>query len=216
MAWKVAGWVAGALAVALGAWTAGSLYIVSGVEEAKYTVIKSAVTGSPAGYELRRYEPSIVAQTSMPSMGDTGTAFRAIAGYIFGGNEKLEQIAMTPPVVMNAPPVSEKIAMTAPVVMGAATMAFVMPSKYKSIADLPKPKDERVTLVAVPARTFAALRFGWYATPARFAGKAGKLEHLLARDGVRALSKPYLASYNPPFSMPLLIRHDVLIEVEGQ
>ena len=207
--WKITGWVAGALAVSLAVWTAGSLYIVSGVEEAKYAVI-----GSPAGYELRRYEPSIVAQTSMPTMGDTGTAFRAIAGYIFGGNEKREAIAMTAPVVMNAPPVSEKIAMTAPVVMGAGTMAFVMPSKYKSIADLPKPKDERVTLVNVPARTFAALRFGWYATPSRYREKAGELERLLARDGVKALSKPYLAGYNPPFSVPFLMRHDVLIEVD--
>ncbi|MEQ1696421.1 MAG: heme-binding protein [Hyphomicrobiaceae bacterium] len=209
MVWKFMGWVTGALAVSLGVWTVGSLFIVSGVEEARYVV-----TGSPGGYELRRYEPSIAAQTAMPTMGDTGTAFRAIAGYIFGGNEKQEAIAMTAPVVMNAPPVSEKIAMTAPVVMGAGTMAFVMPSKYKSIADLPKPKDGRVSLVQLPARTLAALRFGWYATPARFAAKAGELERLLARDGVKAISKPYLAGYNPPFSVPFLMRHDVLIEVE--
>lgn len=211
MVWKVMGWVAGALVVALGVWTAGSLYIVSGVEEARY-----AVTGRPAGYELRRYEPSIVAQTAMPTMGDTGTAFRAIAGYIFGGNEKQEAIAMTAPVVMNAPPVSEKIAMTAPVVMGAGTMSFVMPGKYKSLADLPKPKDARVFLVEVPGRTVAALRFGWYATPARFAAKAGELERLLVRDGLKAISKPYLAGYNPPFSVPFMMRHDVLIEVEGK
>jgi len=208
---KVLGWVSVLVVVALGVWTVGSLFVVSGIEQAKYEV----VTVKP-GYEIRRYAPQIVAQTTMPTMGDTGPAFRAIAGYIFGGNEASSKIAMTTPVLMDAPPASEKIAMTAPVVMGEGTMSFVMPGKYASIADLPKPKDPRVVLVERPARMVAALRFSWYATPSRFAAKAAELGALLVSDGVRATGKPVLAGYNPPFSVPFMKRNEVLIEVEGK
>lgn len=204
-------WTAVLVVAALGVWVAGSLFIVSGTEQAKYEVV-----AAKAGYEIRRYAPQIVAQTAMPTMGDSGPAFRAIAGYIFGDNDASAKIAMTAPVEMNAPPASAKIAMTAPVVMGDGTMAFVMPGKYKSIADLPKPKDPRVALVERPARMVAALRFGWYATPDRFAAKTAELQAMLASDGVRAIGKPMLAAYDPPFSVPFLKRNDVLIEVEGK
>ena len=208
---KMVIWIVGLIAGALILWGIGSYATVAGIEEAKYTVI-----ATPPGYEVRRYDSVIVAQTAMRTMGDTGTAFRAIAGYIFGGNEKSQSIAMTAPVIKNAPPASEKIAMTAPVVMGNGTMAFVMPSKYKTLDDLPKPKDPRVTLAVVPPRTVAALRFGWYATADLFAAKSIELQALLARDGVKTLSQPTLASYDPPFSLPLLKRNDVLIEIEGK
>ena len=200
------------LAVAAGIWTAGSAFVVAGIEEAKYTVQQQR-----AGFEVRAYAPALVAQTAMPTMSraDTGAAFRALAGYIFGGTEAGASISMTAPVVMDVPRQPEKIAMTAPVVMGAGTMTFVLPSKYKTLAELPKPKDPKVTLGVVPRRTVAALRFSWYATQARFAGKSAELLACLERDGLRAVSKPYLASYDPPFSIPFLKRHDVLVDIEA-
>jgi hypothetical protein len=205
-----------ALCLGIGLWTAGSVWTVAGIEEAKYSVIKQM-----PDYELRRYEPALIAQTSMPTMSsaDRGAAFRAIAGYIFGGNTRKDKIAMTAPVVMDAPSASEKIAMTAPVVMGrdaagTGSMAFVLPSKYKTLADLPQPNDPRVTLRVVDARTVAALRFTWYAGDVRFAEKSAILQAALTLDGVTAVSPPYLASYDPPFSAPFLKRHEVLIDVQ--
>ena len=61
---------------------------------------------------------------------------------------------------------SEKVAMTAPVAMQLqqqqqeaqegkqvqTTMAFIAPSKFKSVTELPVPKDSRVTLTEVPQR----------------------------------------------------------------
>jgi SOUL heme-binding protein len=195
-------------------WIVGSKAVVAGIEEAKYTVIETR-----AAYEIRRYEAALLATTAMPSSSsaDRGNAFRAIAGYIFGGNEAKQSIAMTAPVVMAAP--SEKIAMTAPVVMGrdangAGTMAFVMPSKYKTIDELPKPKDARVILREQPAHTVAALRFSGYATDETVAAKSAELADKVKADGWKALSAPYLASYDPPFSIPMLKRHDILIDIE--
>ena len=45
--------------------------------------------------------------------------------------------------------------------------------------------------------------------------KSAELLALLARDGRKPLGAPMLASYDPPFSMPFLKRHDILVEIEG-
>jgi hypothetical protein len=204
-------WTLGALVLVLAAWTIGSMGIVARIEEAKYTV-----TATRDGYEIRRYEPYLIAETAMPTMstGDRSNAFRAIAGYIFGGNETSQSIAMTAPVVMEASPSSQKIAMTAPVVMTAGTMQFVMSSRFKTLADLPKPKDPRVKLREQPAVTTAALRFSWYATEAKVAEKTAELKALLLRDNLKASSSARLASYDPPFSIPFLKRHEILVDVQ--
>jgi hypothetical protein len=62
----------------------------------------------------------VVAKTSLASNSFNGAGsdgFRSIAGYIFGGNNKNQKIAMTAPVVMN--------------LGDSASMNFVMPSAYK-------------------------------------------------------------------------------------
>ena len=83
-------------------------------------------------------------------MSDT-RGFRALAGYIFGGNEKEGSIAMTGPVVMKEN--NTKIAMTGPVTMSGGdstmSMSFIMPSQYESISDLPKPNNDNVKIIEV-------------------------------------------------------------------
>jgi hypothetical protein len=189
-------------------WAAVSWYAGRNIETAAYTVIEQR-----SGYELRRYAPSLIAETAMPTLSsaDTNAAFRAVAGYIFGGNDKSQSIAMTAPVVMAPQP--EGIAMTAPVLMGAGSMAFVLPSKYKALADLPKPNNPAVKLREVPERTVAALRFGLYASPERVIAKTAELNALLARDRIAPLATPQLAGYDPPFAMPLTKRYEILIGV---
>jgi hypothetical protein len=200
-----------AVLVVGGIWAGSSLFMVRSIEQAAYTVMEQK-----AGYELRRYAPALIAEAAMPSLSsaDTSTAFRAIAGYIFGGNDGAQSIAMTAPVLMAPKP--EKIAMTAPVMMGAGTMAFVLPSKYKTLADLPKPTDPLVKLRATPERTVAALRFGLYASSARVAAMTADLQALLARDGITATGTPQLAGYDPPFSMPLTKRYEILVDVAAR
>jgi hypothetical protein len=182
-------------------WAAGSWFVLRGIEQAAYTVIEQR-----AGYELRRYAPSLIAETAMPSLSpaDSGAAFR-------GGNEGKQSIAMTTPVVMEPKP--EKIDMTTPVLMGAGTMAFVLPSKYKALSDLPKPNNPAVKLRQIPERTVAALRFGFYSTSDRVTAKTAELNALLARDRIATVGSPQLAGYNPPFSMPLTKRYEILIDV---
>ena len=213
-------YIIGGVGVLLIIWAVGSYLAVRSLEEPSYTVLEKK-----DGYEIRQYEPYIVAQTVVPSSEyneDLNQGFRLVADYIFGNNTTQEKISMTTPVLESPGEQnnqsSEKIAMTVPVLetqseQATRTVAFVLPSKY-TIDTLPTPNNDKVTLRDVDGRKVAALRFTWYATPDRVAAKKATLLSALERDGVTAVREPQAAFYNPPLSMPLVLRNEILIEVE--
>lgn len=142
----------------------------------------------PGNVEVRRYEPYLVAETSVvAAAGDdgkqnedyrksTGDGFRVCAGYIFGKNKSVEKMAMTAPVRSTVASVrddddgggggGEKMAMTAPVRVtgaggggGAGTkVSFVVGSKY-TLKTAPKPVDANVKLRQIPSHTLAVRSF---------------------------------------------------------
>ena len=226
-------------------WLGWTAFVRFGVKEPTYTVLER-----PAGFELRQYEPYIVAYTDVEGTHSEAlnSGFRILAGYIFGGNTKKESIAMTAPVmeggetsekiamtvpVMEREATSEKIAMTAPVLEGEATpekitmttpvteevigtkrrVSFVMPKNY-TLESLPTPNDARVQFLEVPAKKYAVLRFGWYATEPRVTEKKSELLELVTSAGMTPRGEPIYAGYNDPWSFPLLIRNEILIEVD--
>lgn len=85
------------------------------VEEPKFTIVLHK-----GGYEIRDYRAAIAAEVIVT--GDQWAAaskgFRMLAGYIFGGNRRLQSIAMTAPVAQER--AGEKIAVTAPVTQTAS------------------------------------------------------------------------------------------------
>lgn len=206
-------YIFGAVVVAVLLWTLGSYLVVRNIEEPKYTVLEKK-----AGYEIREYAPYIVAKTTVTGSYNEATSkgFSLIADYIFGNNTKKESIAMTAPVIEK--PASEKIAMTVPVLEidsknGERTISFVLPSKY-TLETLPQPNNPVVTLSEVPARKVAALTFTWYATASRMEAKKELLQGYLKRDNLTPAGDAETARYNPPLSMPLLLRNEILIPVE--
>jgi uncharacterized membrane protein len=195
-------------------WTIGSYLVVRTIEEPAYVVLEKK-----DGYEIREYAPYILAKTTVTGNYDEATnkGFRIIADYIFGNNTKKESIAMTTPV-LERDASYEKIAMTTPVLEKTGennerTIAFVLPSKY-TLATLPTPNNNAVTFTEVPARRVAALRFTWYATERRMETKKALLQEYLKRDNQTAVGEVETARYNPPLSMPLILRNEVLIPVE--
>ena len=187
-------------------------YFSSNVEQARYTVVRRAPE-----YEIRKYASHIEAQTTVSGSysESLSNGFMIVAGYIFGGNEKKEPIAMTAPVTARQQ-TSESIAMTAPVLAknsgDSRIIAFVMPSSY-TLKSLPTPKDSRVKLVEVPEKTMAVLRFSWLRNDARILVMEKKLLAALARDNIHVVSSPSFAGYNAPWTPPWMMRHEVLIEV---
>ena len=182
-------------------------------EEPAFTVLERS-----GDFELRRYEPMIVAETLVSgSMDDaSGSGFRLIADYIFGNNTARSggdgKISMTAPVTMAAQ--SQEISMTAPVSMersaGKWRVHFVMPSKY-TLDTLPTPNNPAVTLRGVPATHYAVIRFSGLAGENKVAAKATKLKAWLEEKGLEPLGRPELARYNPPWTLPFLRRNEVMI-----
>ena len=205
--------IAVVVVVAFGVWVAYGYFATRSIEEPKYTVVDVK-----DGYEIRRYEPQIVAEARA-----TGSyrealngGFRLIADYIFGNNTAASPIAMTAPVGESASKASAPIAMTVPVgeVQSGTerVISFVMPSKY-TMDTIPKPNNKAVTLRQVPARTVAALRYSGFTGNDTMDAKKAELKSLLARDKVQTVGEPEAAFYNPPWTPPFMRRNEVLVEI---
>jgi hypothetical protein len=182
------------------------------IEQTKYTVIEKE-----GDFEVRQYEPHIVAETfvegDFDEVGNEG--FRRLAGYIFGENRKKHKISMTAPVTLEVS--SENIAMTAPVNQepkdGTWRITFFMPSKY-TLEMLPEPLDSRVVLKEVPGALMAALTYSGFWSRERYEQKKVYLETLIQRRGLQPSGEPIFARYDPPFKPWFLRRNEVLIPVE--
>ena len=193
--------------------------------------------------ELRRYPSFIVAETFVEGDMDaaSGKGFRAIADYIFGNNVSAgsapnqgpEKISMTAPVTMEPlKPASQKIAMTAPVALqpvpnpgqvsqepqamqGANRwrVHFVMPSAY-TLDTLPKPNNPAVQLRKVPAKTWAVLSYSGLNTEAGTQQRTDELVAWLAAQKIKTTGSPQLARYNPPWTLPMFRRNEIMLETE--
>ena len=169
--------------------------------------------------EIRYYDSYVVAKTTV--VGEFKEAqsagFRILANYIFGDNQKRQEIEMTAPVVQKPGGESEKLPMTAPVTQRTGeegwVMTFMMPSGY-TIEDLPVPNDERVRLEAVPARYTASIRYTWLGSEARNDRKAEELQAWLAGLAeFEPISSSMYAGYDPPWTLPFLRRNEIMIDV---
>ena len=165
------------------------------IEEPQWQLLDTLET-----VEIRQYSPSIQAVTQLDSGGDSSQGFRRLAGYIFGGNERSESIAMTAPVQETLEP-------------GNTMMAFTLPAEY-AFEDLPAPDNDSVTLVQVPGRVVAAIRFSGWATGGKVARMQEELLAVLKRYGVATVGVPSLNQYNPPWTLPFLRRNEVSVAIQ--
>lgn len=185
--------------------------VAMALEEAKYKVLEKDEV-----FELRQYEPRIVAETFVE--GDFSkvgnVAFRRLYDYISGNNLKREEIAMTAPVTQETN--SEKIAMTGPVgqepAKGKWRITFVMPTQY-SMETLPKPLDSEVTLREEPGRLMAAIRYSGSWSQERYIEREVRLRDWIEAQGLQQIGEPVFARYNSPFMPWFLRRNEVLIPV---
>jgi len=183
------------------------------IEQPRY-----AVTLKDGDYEVRRYEPYIVAEVVVT--GDQGQAvqqgFRKLAGYIFGGNAGSQKIAMTAPVAQK--PAGEKIAMTSPVTQapngkGSWTVQFMMPPSY-TLQSLPKPNDTDIRFRVEPAREMAVLRFSGVARAPDYRERTEDLRKWAATRRLSIHGEAVLAQYDPPWTLWFLRRNEVMLPVE--
>ena len=167
--------------------------MASDLEEPQYELLSEY-----EGFEIRRYSESVQARLLTPSSGWSGSSggFRRIAGYIFGGNETNQRIAMTAPVQMWDTD-------------SGSMMSFTMPSKY-SIKDLPSPIDKGVEIVEVDEYVVAVLPFSGFSRTSKAKRLMAKLETLVQASGLTARGAPVLAVYdNPGTTLPFMRRNEI-------
>lgn len=196
-----------------GLWLAGcSVMGIRNTPEPQYLVIFQ-----DRKFEIREYPPLIVAETVVTAdykeAGSIG--FRRLAGYIFGGNTTQASIAMTTPVVREAN--GEQIAMTAPVLQQTEgkqwRMSFVMPASYR-LDTLPIPLDSNVVLRELPAKKIAVLRYSGSLSENVIASNSKTLLDWLNQQALKPLSPARSAAYDPPWTIPMLRRNEIHIDIE--
>lgn len=166
--------------------------------------------------ELRAYPPSVLVETTAASDGE---AFCRLFGYIAGENRDAERVGTVGPAESDG----TEIPTTAPVETGVADpertdsgvrMAFYLPVEY-DVHTAPRPTDPSVELVAVPARTLAALRFSWWPTDRRVRRYRRRLLAALRETGIEPTGDPFTLGYEGPGTLPFLRRNEVVVEVSS-
>lgn len=187
-----------------------------GLEEPKYEMI-----GEYDGIEYREYADYIVVETLVE--GDhsrdeaSNIGFRRLFRYITGENDGGAEISMTAPVQV-AEPQGAEIAMTAPVqsvnTEQGWTISFVVPGKY-TWDTVPQPTNPDVYLrQAAPGKITAVIRFSGRWTEKNALKARNELYEKLEEANVSPISKPIIAAYNSPFSIPWFRRNEILVEVD--
>lgn len=184
--------------------------------------------------EIREYSAVTIAETVVQGNMDTASreGFKLIANYIFGGNHKSEifdkdtseKIAMTSPVIVQPNPGAEMIIMTAPISTEADDISrsmefaeswrihFYMPSQY-TMANLPTPNNEAVSLRELPATRYALVSFSGFTTQSKIKKKTEELLHWIRSKNLMPVGIPRLARYDPPWTMPGSRRNEIQVEV---
>jgi hypothetical protein len=165
------------------------------IETPQYKVIKTI-----GDVEIRQYPKMIVAQTTLfdTSMEKSmNSGFRTIAGYIFGGNDSNQKIAMTAPVVMK---------------MGdTSIMYFVMPKQYKK-DELPKPTSSKVKILEEDEKYLAVVSYSGFSSAEKIEIHRKQLETVLNQNKIKTIGSYLYMGYNAPWDI-INRRNEVAIEV---
>ena len=160
-------------------------------EETNYEVVKENKI-----YEIRKYPNRLVIETNSVQ----GNGFRKLFNYISGNNKENEEIKMTVPVTQEIK--NENM-----------TMQFYLPSKFNK-DNAPKPVDSEVKILTIKGGYYAVIEYSGISSDKNFLKNKDILEKALKQDNLLVLSPPIRASYNSPFTLPILKRNEVMYKVD--
>ena len=162
-------------------------------EQHKYQVLKSY-----GNVEIRKYEPAIFSSVMLGKNSYREISGKGIlAGYIFGGNEKKENISMTSPVTME---------------LGDSTkMKFMVPKGY-TMNSLPEPNDKRIIFEQQNEKIIAAIQFDGWADNDKIEYYTEQLKSSLAKEHISHTNKFSYLGYNPPYEV-INRRNEIIVEL---
>ena len=159
-------------------------------EEANYEVVKENQE-----YEIRKYYDRLVIETNSIE----GNGFRKLFNYISGNNEESQEIKMTVPV-------------TQEIKNGSMTMQFYLPLKFNK-DNAPKPSNSDIKILNIEGGYYAVIKYSGRSSDKNFLKNKNILEKLLKQDNITIKSPPIRASYNSPFTLPMLKRNEVMYKI---
>ena len=168
------------------------------IEEPAHTVIEREEP-----FEVRDYQSHVVAETFVDGLfsavGNEG--FQRLFRYISGDNRAAEKITMTAPVEQQRSGARWRI-------------AFVLPSAY-TLANAPRPTDDRVVLAEAPPRRMAVVCYRGTWSEAHYGKELAVLRKFMGEHGLTAVGEPVFARYDPPYMPWFLRRNEIQIPVLG-
>ena len=164
---------------------------VMAYEESKYNVVKSNEI-----YEIRKYSDRLAVQVVNTNQNNS---FQKLFNYISGNNETNEKIKMTTPVTQ-----MEK--------KGNMTMQFYLPSKFNK-DNVPNPSRSDVEIVSIEGGYYAVIRYPGRASDKNFIKHKEILENELKKNNISIVGPAIKATYNRPFTLPMLRRNEAMLEV---
>lgn len=167
-----------------------ALYAFNVSYNTNYTVIKTVDS-----VEIRKYEKSYYASYYTRDNSDN-SKFRVLANYIFGGNDRQEQIGMTSPVNMRMSSKKNE-------------MLFLMPDRYE-MENLPTPDNNDIELISIDERIVATIRFSGYANDTKVQRKKNELISTLDKHSIEYKDEFELLVYDSPYKV-LNRRNEVLV-----
>ena len=160
-------------------------------EEANYETISEN-----KNYEIRKYFDRLVIETDSTE----GNGFRKLFNYISGNNEEKKEIKMTVPVTQENKD-------------GNMKMQFYLPSKFNK-DNAPKPSNPEIKVLNIEGGYYAVIKYSGRSSDKNFIKNKDILEKELKKDDIIILSPPIRASYNSPFTLPILKRNEVMFRID--
>ena len=161
-------------------------------EEANYEVVKQNKV-----YEIRKYSDRLAIETITYNQ---GSSFRKLFNYISGNNENKEEISMTTPVTQ----IEKK---------GNMTMQFYLPSKFNK-DNIPSPSNSDVKILNIKGGYYAVIKYSGRASDKNFIKHKDILKNKLKKNNILILSSPIKATYDKPFTLPMLRRNEAMFKID--
>ena len=152
--------------------------------------------------EIREYGEHIIAKTSVPLKQNysENNMFRILASYIFGGNQKKQNIPMTAPV-------------TTFKTIDSYDMLFYM-LESDSIKQLPKPSGQNITFEKFNLGKCAVIGFSGFVNSNKIRKYEKKLNKFLKKNNYTPISPFMVNRYNSPWVLPWNRRNEVLVKIK--
>ena len=160
-------------------------------EEADYNVVYKTEI-----YEIRNYKDRLVVE--VVSKNDDNS-FRKLFRYISGQNNKSEEIKMTVPVTQG-----EKDE--------GYYMQFYLPSKFTK-DNTPIPNNPDIKISTIKEGYFAVIQYSGRASDKNFFKHRDILNQKLIEDDININGPAIRATYNGPFTLPMMRRNEVMFKV---